>query len=195
MKQKILKIIKWALGIIVAILAFIYLVGLYGYDIQNYFMAKRQEKMRIESGKQIAEILEAQKNDTYGGKTPEETLDLYIAALKAGDIELASKYYEVSVENNNLQNFELTTLKRVLEEGKKDVVIKEAENIRYLGKKTIFENGNVSFVYKFITKEEIRFTEIMSGEEIVTVIPKGTELDVGNALRLNPYTKVWKIIQ
>src|SRR3989338_7906085 len=31
--------------------------------------------------------------DTYGGDTPEETLELFIAALKAGDIDLAAKYF------------------------------------------------------------------------------------------------------
>lgn len=31
--------------------------------------------------------------DTYGGKTPQETLDLFVAALRAGDVELASKYF------------------------------------------------------------------------------------------------------
>src|SRR3990167_283218 len=31
--------------------------------------------------------------DTYGGDTPEETLELFISALKTGDIDLASKYF------------------------------------------------------------------------------------------------------
>ncbi len=33
------------------------------------------------------------RNDTYGGKTPEETLKLFVAALKKGDVLLASKYF------------------------------------------------------------------------------------------------------
>ncbi|MAZ67428.1 hypothetical protein CL652_01510 [bacterium] len=33
------------------------------------------------------------KKDTYGGETPEETLQLFISAMKAEDYELASKYY------------------------------------------------------------------------------------------------------
>jgi hypothetical protein len=31
--------------------------------------------------------------DTYGGKTPQETLRLYIEAVEKGDYELASKYF------------------------------------------------------------------------------------------------------
>ena len=36
---------------------------------------------------------EVYKNDTYGGATPEETLQLFIDALKKGDTDLAVKYF------------------------------------------------------------------------------------------------------
>ena len=39
------------------------------------------------------EILEKRMADTYGGKTPQETLQLYIDAVEKGDYELASKYF------------------------------------------------------------------------------------------------------
>ena len=40
------------------------------------------------------EDLQAQyETDMYGGATPEETLQLFIVALEAGDIELASRYF------------------------------------------------------------------------------------------------------
>jgi hypothetical protein len=35
----------------------------------------------------------AMRADTYGGSTPQETLDLFVAALEQGDLELASKYF------------------------------------------------------------------------------------------------------
>ncbi len=35
----------------------------------------------------------AMRQDTYGGKTPEETLRMFIDALKKGDVDLASKYF------------------------------------------------------------------------------------------------------
>lgn len=37
--------------------------------------------------------VEAMTADTYGGKTPQETLDMFVDALKKGDVELASKYF------------------------------------------------------------------------------------------------------
>ena len=39
------------------------------------------------------EYVEAMKSDNYGGKTPQETLDLLISALDKGDVELAAKYF------------------------------------------------------------------------------------------------------
>ena len=44
---------------------------------------------------------EAMSNDTYGGKTPEETLQLFTEALQKGDVDLASKYFELPQENQN----------------------------------------------------------------------------------------------
>ena len=45
-------------------------------------------------------------NDTYGGATPEETFDLYLAALKKGDLELASKYFVVNKQARELQDLQ-----------------------------------------------------------------------------------------
>ena len=44
--------------------------------------------------KAYEQLLEEYKNDPYGGDTPEETLQLFIDALKKGDVELAAKYFE-----------------------------------------------------------------------------------------------------
>lgn len=38
-------------------------------------------------------IYDAAMADTYGGKTPQETLQMYIEAVEKGDHELASKYF------------------------------------------------------------------------------------------------------
>ena len=39
------------------------------------------------------EIYDAAMADTYGGKTPQATLQMYIEAVEKGDYELASKYF------------------------------------------------------------------------------------------------------
>ena len=39
---------------------------------------------------------ERQRQDVYGGNTPEETLQLFITALEKDDLELASKYFSLT---------------------------------------------------------------------------------------------------
>jgi len=196
MKQKILKIVKWTAIIIFAIFFFFWFMGAYGYKIENYFMAQRQEKMRIESEKQIAEILEAQKNDNIGGKTPEETLDLYITALKAGDIELASKYYEVSVENHDLQKKDLESLKKIFNrDGNLNIVLKNMDNIIKSPLRKYFSESEYVITYKYLTEKNATSTMISGGTEYEWLVPKGEKESISKVLRLNPYTQVWKIIQ
>src|SRR3989344_4434656 len=70
--------------------------------------------------KQAREYMEAlekaYREDQYGGNTPEETLQLFIDALKKGDTDLAAKYFIIDEQekiredllgaknSNNLEN-------------------------------------------------------------------------------------------
>ena len=51
----------------------------------------REAAEAVEKGEKA--YVDAMTADTYGGKTPQETLDLFVAALRTGDVELASKYF------------------------------------------------------------------------------------------------------
>lgn len=70
-----------------------------GLYFLNYYFSAEQKSIRYYKNleRQYAE-------DTYGGQTPEETLQLFIDALKAGDIELASKYFVVDKRGEWLDN-------------------------------------------------------------------------------------------
>ena len=57
----------------------------------------------------------AMREDIYGGKTPQETLDLFVEALRAENIELASKYF--ALNTNEKSEFYLKS--RKWEEGLK----------------------------------------------------------------------------
>src|SRR3989344_4272535 len=58
-----------------------------------------------EEGIRYYELLQkAYKNDTYGGNTPEETLELFRTALEKGDIELASKYFVIEKQKKTLSD-------------------------------------------------------------------------------------------
>ncbi|MDP3975266.1 MAG: hypothetical protein Q8P88_03220 [Candidatus Jorgensenbacteria bacterium] len=70
--------------------------------------------------KAISDMEEVLRADTYGGTTPQETLDLFVDALRKGDVELASKYFslEDGVMNKELED----KLRKVEESGKLDEI-------------------------------------------------------------------------
>lgn len=57
-----------------------------------------EEASRIE--REYRAMEEKRAADTYGGKTPQETLKLYIDAVEKGDYELASKYFILEEQEN-----------------------------------------------------------------------------------------------
>lgn len=83
---------KWGVGVVGALLVFF--VWAYWYYTVN---APERDPKRFST--QAEWVLwgfgmkRAYVADTYGGDTPEETLNMYIAALEAGDVALAAKYY------------------------------------------------------------------------------------------------------
>ncbi len=57
------------------------------YDLYQKFYVDRYEN--------------AMREDVWGGETPQETLDLFIEALKNNDIELAAKYFALNTNENS----------------------------------------------------------------------------------------------
>lgn len=74
-------------------------VAMAGLYFLNYYFSPEQKALR-----EFKELERLYAEDTYGGSTPEETLQLFIDALKAGDIELASKYFVVEERGEWLGN-------------------------------------------------------------------------------------------
>lgn len=66
----------------------------------------------------LEEYKQAMSKDTYGGKTPEETLQLFVDALKKGDTELASKYFVLDKQKEMAND-----LKQGIESGGADTLI------------------------------------------------------------------------
>ncbi|MDP3729143.1 MAG: hypothetical protein Q8R26_00080 [bacterium] len=58
----------------------------------------RRQAAQLESAEKA--YVKAMTADTYGGKSPQETLDMFITALEKGDIELASKYFLLDINEN-----------------------------------------------------------------------------------------------
>ena len=98
-KRKYWKFVAGFLGIIIIVAG-----GFFVWE--RYFSP--QAKINRETQKNYEKYLEwernyekAMKEDTYGGKTPEETLQMFIEALKKEDIELASKYFALETDTQS----------------------------------------------------------------------------------------------
>lgn len=89
--SKTKKIIIWVVGVAVVGYAVLYGVGYGLMKYDQYKMSKIPENFAKfeEEQRQLAMA------DTYGGKTPEETLDMFIKAVQAGDYDLASKHFVI----------------------------------------------------------------------------------------------------
>jgi len=168
---------KHILGIVILVLV-IFIIGLFawagGFEAlkQSYKMWSDSKKAyeatkKFEEGlKQYYKVLE---EDTYGGKTPQETLDMFISALEKGDIDLAAKYFAL---DDNLSRKEWEDgLKKAKEEGEIPgilLILKEmqpAKEDHYL-------------------KDEFEFLHFDKNTGLV---------DHTVYLQFNEYSKVWKI--
>ena len=98
---KIKKIILIVLLIIIAVV-----VGWYGlkkYEQWSFWREMRSQADQFTSEQnRLKALVEA---DTYGGKTPQETLTMFISAVEVGDYELASKYFVVEKQEEWKSNF------------------------------------------------------------------------------------------
>ena len=123
------------------------------------------------------------REDKYGGKTPEETYDMFLDALRKGDTTLASRYFVIEKQDN---------WKKTLEEYEKEGIISsfiaELENTKTIWQKSKKSTETtVSFTYQVLIKEE--GTATFEGQEI--------NIPAGNYTNESVFTKypsgVWKI--
>ena len=93
LNKNLWKVLGAAVG--VALLAVLIFYGPSVFkNISEFQSAKNAEKAAKEKAqKDYEELKRLYEEDTFGGKTPEETLALFIDALKRGDTDLASKYF------------------------------------------------------------------------------------------------------
>lgn len=80
--------LKFAIAF-VAILLLGYVAFVIAYNVQHW----DQIQFNKASEEAVEQWLDVYRNDKAGGKTPDETIDLFIAALEAGDVELATSYF------------------------------------------------------------------------------------------------------
>ena len=168
MFKKIVKII------IIAVVFLLIAVG--GYiagNLTKYGLDVRKADKAVERFQGSLE--EPYKKDIYGGKTPEETWAMYIDELKKGDIDLASKYYEVGSQGK---------IKQALLEGREQDGLK-----LYLEQLSAPLQKDGSLPDFILANKERAYYYYM-----VKDLDTGEMIKNSVNLYLNPYTKVWKIL-
>lgn len=123
------------------------------------------------------------REDKYGGKTPEETYDLFLDALRKGDTTLASKYFIIEKQDDWYK-----TLNEYKKEGIISSLIKELENTKKIWHKSEKSNETiVSFTYQVLIEKDGMTT--FEGQEI--------NIPAGNYTNESVFTKypsgLWKI--
>lgn len=144
-----------------------------GFLLWNNVLSPDARKGR-EDAQKIVEFInnvefakERQRNDTFGGKTPEETLQLFIAALEADDLELASKYFVLNA-------------------------LGERDSKWLDGLTEAKELGNISRLIGDLKKaERVSYSESL-GSSVLSV--KNNGLEIGSILlERNSFSGLWKI--
>ena len=161
---------KYAVG--VSLIVF-FIVG--GYVVwYQYFSSEAKysrevEKSALELPAKLEAYKKAREADTYGGKTPEETLQMFVEALRNEDIELAFKYFALQ-DNNERDSMWLDALR----DAKKDGELQEIADTFSLAKPDL-ESRAYENDYKF------------------TVVDKNGQHWAYVDMEFNQYSGIWKI--
>ena len=181
------KIIILSLSIIViGILLYIFGPYLY-YQAVNYYQAW-QIKQKAEKFEQA--YLDFLKNDTYGGKTPQETYELYVEALKKGDIDLAVKYYWWEK-----QVAEKERLEKLKAEGKLQEYVDSLPKWEEMTEEEYWDPNGAMYVKTKIYTEphmvKLPTPDFEGKTELI--VPPGEEVVFSVNFQLNKYSNIWKL--
>ncbi len=156
MKKKI-----WLLvGLVILLLAIVWGVvwGPQTFSFYWYEYLNRKHLAEFEA------LEEAYRMDTNGGETPEETLDLFVAALETGDAGLAASYF---------------------------VPEKRGEMEKTV--KNWIRNNRVEFIVSLLNKIVFDQKEIKDGRYLVEAVNDDKEVELSVTFFKNPNSQKWLI--
>ena len=112
-----------------------------------WLMAPRENQYDNPSAQYYKDLEQRYAEDTFGGATPEETLQFFIAALEAGNIDLASKYFVVEKQEEE-KEYLSTNVEKIIEEGKRLELgkLEQDRALFILANEENFVEAQVSFV-------------------------------------------------
>lgn len=179
-KKSFWKFVFGFLGIILAVFV--------GYPVtKTIYDSYWADKAIKDYWKWEQEYKDALKNDTYGGKTPQETYEKFVETLKKGEILDAAKYYLRDEDRiSAYKKFE-----KMQNEGNLTDWVAELPNWSEMKEVEYWSSTGKKFVYeKFREKEEIIDDLLMKGEKII--LPAGKyQADI--IFEINQSANIWKI--
>ncbi|MGC8776298.1 MAG: hypothetical protein ACP5QN_03245 [Minisyncoccia bacterium] len=157
-------------------LAFLLIIGVvFGSVVvyEKYFNPEAQKDKEQQENYQKylewqASYKKAMTEDTYGGKTPEETLKLFIDALKKEDLELASKYFVLNSRGERDPKW-------------LDALIKTKNA------------GKLPEVIEILSKAQPDYENISNPEDFKFKSYQNNKLKAYIDLEFNKYSNIWKI--
>jgi hypothetical protein len=186
------KIFMWAIIVIAAICGLMVFIGYLEIKKQEYDLKQEQvnyRKLVIDTKKMEDDFVARSKADTFGGKTPEETINLLIEALMQKDVELAVKYFSI--------NTQLKARKNLQDELNDNLTFTDSINyfteVKNQGEKTCSSNESCSFSYTYVTTEDK--TMHIEGSADSLFVLKGSERTKVIDLIKNTYTNIWKVVE
>ncbi|OGM98989.1 MAG: hypothetical protein A2915_03440 [Candidatus Yanofskybacteria bacterium RIFCSPLOWO2_01_FULL_41_34] len=126
------------------------------------------------------------REDKYGGKTPEETYDMFLDALRKGDTTLASKYFVVGKQDNWLKTFQEYQSQNLLVN-----LIGELEQNRKFWTPQNRNDEEVRYTYSY-TRETPSTTELpVSGGKTQKITLPAGRFNAETIFSKNTMTNIW----
>lgn len=145
------KIIFIALVVVVLGALLIWLGPGFYNDYKNWQFTKQVNQVAEELDRAGKDEYQSMMADTYGGKTPQETLKMYIEAVEKGDYDLASRYFVFDKQEEWKKN-----LSKAAEAGKIGNLLLPLQNLN-------IKNGYYSSDKKIYSVDSPIFVEFMLG--------------------------------
>ena len=167
--------------LILAVLGVSWVLTAFVPGLSRYYEVKKLRQS-------VKEFYGQYTEDKYGGKTPEETYDMFIEALQKEDIELASKYFVI-----NKQDDWLKTLGEIKDSSSLEKFISELQENRGKWKIESKNDDTVTFSYTYVIKESYKEKlPLGNGEYQEVTYPTG-EFKADVIFQKNTSVEIWKI--
>lgn len=167
----------WTDTLIIAVIAGFVIFGLIrGQEFLASFLISRETK------KIQRELERPYREDKYGGKTPEETFDLFLEALRKGDIELASKYFELENQEEWIEK-----LSQYKKDNSLSNFLKELERERREWQFIKNDGETAEYSYTVVVEEA---TKTKFGDQIIDIPPGEYKNSI---IFIKSINKLWKI--